>query len=529
MATARSFRIELSTKCDKCDLPVHINAAASEKACSECGAPLPLDSDFWHGALIDWIVELTPLAPGETFHRKRISARGETKVTFERTDPVCSACQQPLPPLEPGDLAGHVYCPACGAPSSARKTPDWLLALHPAVAGLVGEELDGEAAAEKPATSEGVTIHCMSCGANLPVDGSTREVRCTFCNGDNFLPDAIWQRLHPVAVVRPWFVLLDFGGGVGVLPEVHSDQPVHGIAVDAAGELVICHSDVFEDSTCVAGATTSGMISWQLDVAGPAKVAALPNGRYMALHMKKGDTIALVDLAERRVAGTFDSQLEHIAVDIDGTILGVREGRPTKLVRFRGDGTEIDVWPPAPPPPPQPEHKAGFFSRVFGDSQPASTAPPPPDWAALPPRVVDLPDCPLITVDASGRLFLVDRRLEHIAVYDRQGQLLAATVPRPLPDARLEDIGADAQGTLFALVRVGDHAEVLRMPAGGRLEPWLGPLSGRGPIGERDDKLAVSADGSLFTCEDFDSLRCFDAAGNPAWRSRATIAKDAGK
>ena len=47
---------------------------------------------------------------------------------------------------------------------------------------------------------------CMSCGAGLRIDGASRVVECAYCKDSNYLPDALWLRLHPT-LKRRWLVL----------------------------------------------------------------------------------------------------------------------------------------------------------------------------------------------------------------------------------------------------------------------------------------------------------------------------------
>jgi hypothetical protein len=64
------------------------------------------------------------------------------------------------------------------------------------------------AAAVVPAVAaRPVVMTCPQCGAALHVTAeSQRTTTCQFCPVDVFLPDELWRRLHPVKVVRPWWV-----------------------------------------------------------------------------------------------------------------------------------------------------------------------------------------------------------------------------------------------------------------------------------------------------------------------------------
>src|SRR6185437_12497888 len=51
-------------------------------------------------------------------------------------------------------------------------------------------------------------FYCANCKAPLPVDGSNRVVKCQYCATDVYLPDDLWQRMHPVAVVARWYMCM---------------------------------------------------------------------------------------------------------------------------------------------------------------------------------------------------------------------------------------------------------------------------------------------------------------------------------
>ena len=68
----------------------------------------------------------------------------------------------------------------------------------------------GAPAVTAPAkAAEPIFFPCPRCAASLPVDGSDRVVKCTYCQAQLFLPDALWFRLHPPKLVERWFVLAD--------------------------------------------------------------------------------------------------------------------------------------------------------------------------------------------------------------------------------------------------------------------------------------------------------------------------------
>jgi hypothetical protein len=86
--------------------------------------------------------------------------------------------------------------------ASMRPADDLVTTVFPDAQRVYGEAADGEA---QP-TSEPLVFACMSCGGGLKVDGTSRVVACKFCNDSNFLPDALWLRMHP-ALKRRWLVV----------------------------------------------------------------------------------------------------------------------------------------------------------------------------------------------------------------------------------------------------------------------------------------------------------------------------------
>jgi hypothetical protein len=48
-----------------------------------------------------------------------------------------------------------------------------------------------------------IDFQCSRCGALLKVDGSTQNIRCSYCAADMLLPEELWRRFHPPAPAPP--------------------------------------------------------------------------------------------------------------------------------------------------------------------------------------------------------------------------------------------------------------------------------------------------------------------------------------
>jgi hypothetical protein len=79
--------------------------------------------------------------------------------------------------------------------------------MHPAARFVVGETAPDAGGQELQARRAPVVFQCMSCGGALHVDGSKRLVACTYCHSDNYLPDGLWQMLHPVPKAEAFYVV----------------------------------------------------------------------------------------------------------------------------------------------------------------------------------------------------------------------------------------------------------------------------------------------------------------------------------
>jgi DNA-directed RNA polymerase subunit RPC12/RpoP len=123
--------------------------------------------------------------------------------------PRCQECKTEFADelMQAAVKTGGLACPGCKHHIRVRKATPLALSLIPEADLLVHEDATGEdLAKDKSKAAEPVLFACMACGAALPVDGSNRTPKCTHCGGNNYLPDALWLRLHPAATSHAFFV-----------------------------------------------------------------------------------------------------------------------------------------------------------------------------------------------------------------------------------------------------------------------------------------------------------------------------------
>jgi hypothetical protein len=142
-----------------------------------------------------------------------------------------------------------------------------------------------------------IDFKCPNCGANVPVNGSTRTVACPYCKREMLLPEELWRQLHPpaaqapVAIVVPdipvkairrmGLVIALVGGGVALLGV--------GIAVFAVSAATSAVSGV----TGMAGGKPLDPLASAGDACN-GRVAACSRDGKTELHCGAGNTLGVV-------------------------------------------------------------------------------------------------------------------------------------------------------------------------------------------------------------------------------------------
>lgn len=530
-----SVFLEASVVCPRCQQPIHLNGAAESVLCDKCQHVLPLAPEAWASLISDKISEAAQLEDGNGLQSTELGGMNAT-FKYGRLPARCEKCKTAFPITNVSQLGGQIFCPGCGQRTAGRPAPAWMKAVHPAIVGLVGESHGGDTAA--PMTGiEPVVIHCYGCGGKLSCDGSTRQVVCQYCQAENFLPDQLWLRLHPAAIRTPWFILLDLGGAVGMLPD--DAWSFCGIVYGPTGGAIVAYIDS-DDNCFIDGLDANGLVAWRctsIQFSSDARLLVAPGASYVAIADSDSDKNFLQYLDPRtgqpmwRVQGReassdetpdpwmarpFDlSDTRGLALDADGTIVllqyGSDEDAPL-LTRYSGDGSCVPMWAS--------EHK-----RRRGWDQ--------PEWSDVRDGVLIPPDDAMVAVGNDGNLYLVDENLRHLAAFDRHGRMVRNQPLQPPAIDTLRAVGADSAGTVYALCEMdgggkSSHAHLVRVFAGYPPEVLAGPARpGTGPLGEYDQFMAVAPNGSTYIAYELSSIRTIDGYGRAAWRTHTTVKNDA--
>lgn len=205
--TAYVFRISL--ECPHCRNGVPVNAFTHEVLCNNCLRSIELDQDWWAKMLDpETIDEAMDFEPGNGNSSQHLGGMSESVDSGNRP-PRCQDCKAEFPQalILSSEEKGSFDCPGCKKAIRVRKAMDWVKKIIPNAHLLVHEDPDGKGLGDDGhVAAEPVLFGCLSCGAGLPVDGSTRMPKCTHCGNSNYLPDPLWLRLHPAVVSHAFFV-----------------------------------------------------------------------------------------------------------------------------------------------------------------------------------------------------------------------------------------------------------------------------------------------------------------------------------
>jgi len=239
----RCVQVRLTFECRGCALPAPLDRLAHDGVvvCCRCGLRQGLDpsdlsallrkawgiADLWHpdaegdrpgtvsvGAVNPY---REPSLPGRTFDGRPELPRALT-AWLGRGIPLDDADRSPM--LIEVEERGHIT-----TSTGARYATDPEgLALCPGLVGVVADEhrVD-DAALGLAEAEEGEAFACARCGAALPVDGTLRLVRCTYCDAVHHIPADLRHRLRDDPVPDVWWLVFD--GPSPLRQELETDPP----------------------------------------------------------------------------------------------------------------------------------------------------------------------------------------------------------------------------------------------------------------------------------------------------------------
>ena len=216
----KCYNFEIQVTCPGCNTSHPVSSLLANEICGNCGKELIMNNiiqqafDFGE---VDRVKLMNGFLAGNINPRKLssdISNISEIKMNCNSHSANCEECKTLL---DESDILNSIankkpiYCKKCNHPMPVRPADDEIKQFHPKAIGVLndsrGFDVNPDTIENK---SQTIVFSCMTCGAGLKLDKhSERLMKCSFCDNENYLPDAIWNRLHPYKEPERLYLILD--------------------------------------------------------------------------------------------------------------------------------------------------------------------------------------------------------------------------------------------------------------------------------------------------------------------------------
>ena len=216
----KCYNFEIQVTCPGCNTSHPVSSLLANEICGNCGKELIMNNiiqqafDFGE---VNRVKLMNGFLAGNINPRKLssdISNISEIKMNCNSHSANCEECKTLL---DESDILNSIankkpiYCKKCNHPMPVRPADDEIKQFHPKAIGVVndsrGFDVNPDTIENK---SQTIVFSCMTCGAGLKLDKhSERLMKCTYCDNENYLPDAIWNRLHPYKEPERLYLILD--------------------------------------------------------------------------------------------------------------------------------------------------------------------------------------------------------------------------------------------------------------------------------------------------------------------------------
>ncbi|GMV16405.1 MAG: hypothetical protein AMXMBFR56_46290 [Polyangiaceae bacterium] len=194
--------------CPECGQPVMLNGPWANMRCPSCHSKSSIGY-YWPKVVAN-ALERAP--KGRNFATKFMLDTGKPVTALyyavnKDQAPICSSCDAELEGVDAiaTGTDGTFHCAGCGAAHETFPAPK---NLHSnALQIFLGTRSTEQLAEAAPVNTKPVLFGCTNCGGNLKITGATtRILTCGYCEADLFLPQALWNALHPVKKRRAFWV-----------------------------------------------------------------------------------------------------------------------------------------------------------------------------------------------------------------------------------------------------------------------------------------------------------------------------------
>ncbi len=202
---------EILTKCSSCGQPAPLNGPFEKITCSGCFKPVRIPLDTLAGFFNDFDEEHQGYDKGEGSGGTMFGGGGSLEYSYWNLEPRCAKCKAKLPEFSLKTDKTHA-CSKCNTPFYVYPASERFKNIAPSVKQFISSEKEEKSSADndlKPDEKESspIVMSCPKCGGTLSVtEMSERIMKCEYCAVDVYIPDAVWQRMHPVKGTAEWFV-----------------------------------------------------------------------------------------------------------------------------------------------------------------------------------------------------------------------------------------------------------------------------------------------------------------------------------
>jgi len=217
----KSYNLEIQVICPGCNTNHPVSSLLANETCENCGKELIMHNliqqSFESGSFIDRIRIMNGFLTG-VFNNQKLSAGLGTISEFKmmcRSHPaICEECKTPLGESDILDSIANkkpIFCRKCNHPMPVRPADDEIKQFHPKAIGVINDSRGFDSnLKDVDSKTKTIVFSCMTCGAGLKLDEhSKRLMKCSYCDNENYLPDAIWNRLHPYKEPERIYLILD--------------------------------------------------------------------------------------------------------------------------------------------------------------------------------------------------------------------------------------------------------------------------------------------------------------------------------
>lgn len=546
--------LEAETKCSSCGKPLPINALVETIVCNECLKKNTFTVKEWKDLLED-MFKIAPTYSENEGTPSTIMGTRNYEITYGKQNPRFLDTKTYMNIEEAIKCAptGKIINPETNAEFSIRSIPENFKEACPGVTYLFCEDFTqlphysgtSKVLDQKP-KGELVPFNCPNCGGTLQIDGSERLLKCQFCSTESYIPDEVWQKLHPTKTKQRFYFLFDEKN-----MKFEWDSALFDMVAGADGTLYMSLEPSFEANTnnelLVVALQPDLTIKWKRDnlkfktttLGGEAKLGLTINGELM-VWSKDRNTMLLLSAADgseiKRIGKKYEgtdkqnntvmdfTQCWYIAADIDGNYFTYidrdnKDSDSNDYYEFMVMDKEANLHKPWDMEKPQSKGFFGSLKKAFSGLGEA------PYFEKIKDKVYRCRDYDVkISIGIDGSYYLLS--YNYLAKYNLTGKQIYL---KEITGGNIcSKISGDKEGNAFYIFGPEGTDKCLLMkvsPDGSTISEFIKNVLDGGVFCE-ERMLALSANGTFYSAGYGGCIRTFNADGKLQYASPKSLEEE---